>query len=273
MKKLTILLCLVILLLAGCNYDMDKIALFSREEGSGTREMFVTGLGIMQEGRDDISDEANVTNSGAVMLSAVAQNKNAIGFISAATANDKVRAVTIDGYEVTDSKNYPLFRNFIVAFNTEKLNPAVNDFLTFLRSDKAMQIASEMGYFEIEAPISYQMQSGAKGKIVIAGSASVFPLMNRLREEYGGIQKEVEIEIQQNDSSTGIALLGQGLADIAMSSRSIKSGELGNEFKSMSIVGDAIAVVVHPENARAELSSLEIRNIFNGKIKKWSELQ
>ncbi len=272
MKRFTVLLCFVLLVFTGCDYDSDKIALFCREEGSGTREMFVSGMGIMQEGRDSISDKANVTNSGAVMLSAVAQNKNAIGFISAATINDEVRAVTINGHDVADSKNYPLFRDFIVAFNTKKLSDAATDFLSFLRSDKMVEIAREMGYFEIVTPIEYQKKN-VEGKIVIAGSASVFPLMNQLREEYSKIQKNVEVEIQQNDSSTGIALLAQGLADIAMSSRVIKNGELNGEYDSMSIVGDAIAVIVHPNNTKSDFSTEEIRDIFGGKITKWSEIQ
>lgn len=272
MKKITVLLFFILLVFTGCEYDTDKIALFCREEGSGTREMFVSGIGVMQEGRDSISDKANVTNSGAVMLAAVAQNKNAIGFISAATINDEVRAVTIDGYDAADSKNYPLFRDFIVAFNTNKQSDATADFLSFLRSDKISEIAREMGYFETAKPIEYQKKN-VEGKIVIAGSASVFPLMNQLREEYSKIQKNVEVEIQQNDSSTGIALLSQGLADIAMSSRRIKRGELTDEYDSVSIVGDAIAVIVHPNNSKRDFSKEEIRDIFGGKITNWSDIQ
>ncbi len=270
MRKYALLLCLLALMMGGCANDKNEIALFCREEGSGTREMFVKGLGIMEEGIDAISDEANVTNSGAVMLSAVAGNKNAIGFISAATVNENVKTVSIDGYLPSDGENYPLFRDFIVAFDDDKLSEAAVDFLSFLRSEKAAEITKEMGYFESDDVHEYQMQP-TEGKVVVAGSASVFPLMDRLREEYAELQPDVEVEIQQNDSSTGIALLAQGMADIAMSSRSIKPDELGEEYDHISIAGDAIAVIVHPKNLQRDFSSEQLREIFSGKRLVWEE--
>lgn len=271
MKKIACIFCSLLLFMTGCDYDTNKIALFSREEGSGTREMFVKGLGVMSDGKDDIFDMANITNSGAVMLSAVAQNKNAIGFISAATVNDKVRSVTIDSFGVDDGENYPLFRDFIVAFDPSEINEATADFLSFLGSERAGSVVNEMGYYVIKNQTKYEGLS-VEGKIVIAGSASVFPLMDRLREEYCEFQKNVEIEIQQNDSSTGISLLKQGMCDIAMSSRNIKSGELGTEFENMSIAGDAIAVIVHPENKKYNFTSTQLRDIFNGKILEWDKV-
>lgn len=269
-KRISALLCLAALLFGGCSYDRDKIALFCREEGSGTREMFVSGLNILKDGIDNVADAANITSSGAVMLSAVAGNKNAIGFISAAATNDKVKTLAIDG-KLPQDELYPLSRDFIVAYNNEKLNDLAKDFLTFLSSKKAADIVRQMGYYDMDASSQY-VASPLSGKIVIAGSASVFPLMDRLREEYELLQPDVEIEIQQNDSSTGISLLSQDMTDFAMSSRNIKEGELEGDYGSMVLAGDAIAVIVHPDNAYDDISSQHLRSIFDGSIVRWEEL-
>lgn len=271
MRKYVLLFCLPLLMMNSCASTKNEIALFCREEGSGTREMFVRGLGIMEDGIDSISDKANVTNSGAVMLSAVEGNENAIGFISAATVGDGVKVVSIDGHLPLDREKYPLFRDYIVAFNKSKLSKPAVDFLKFLQSDKAAEVAKEMGYYEIDNALEYESVS-MEGKVVVAGSASVFPLMDRLREEYAELQPDVEVEIQQNDSSTGIALLAQGMADIAMSSRNIKPGELGDEYDYTTIAGDAIAVIVHPKNSLSDFSSKQLRDIFAGKVLFWDKI-
>lgn len=269
MKK--VLLCVfVLLLMSGCHKETDKIELFSREEGSGTRDMFVTSLGILKDGIDNISDKANVTGSGAVMISAVAENKNAIGYISAAAVNERVKAIAVDGDLPAEGDEYVLSRDFLVLYD-ENINEAGLDFLSYIGSAAAAETASEMGYFPISDTADYS-PADVSGNVTVAGSASVFPLMDKLREEYSVLQPQVEVEIQQNDSSTGISLLGQKMTDIAMSSRNLRNGELGEGYAQSILARDAIAVIVHPSNKVSKLSSAQLKKIFEGYFESWGEI-
>lgn len=273
MKKWMVALILLFsFVLSGCNKHVDTIELFCREEGSGTRDMFASGIGLMEDGVDRLSDAANVTGSGAVMLSAVERNANAIGFLSAAVVNEKVKTVTIDGTLPEDGDAYPLFRRFLVAYDAAADNAILSDFISFLSSTSVYDTVKEMGYFTEPAEKTYQMKKPLSGELSVAGSASVFPLMERLAAEYMKLQPNVKIEIQQNDSSTGISLLSRGVTDVAMSSRNVKDGELEQRHKIVSIAGDAIAVIVHPSNLHDDLSTQKLADIFSGKVRNWYEI-
>lgn len=78
------------------------ITVLSREDGSGTRGAFIELFGIEQEDEsgekvDMTTVDATITNSTAVMMSSVANDTNAIGYISLGSLNDTVKAVNIDG--------------------------------------------------------------------------------------------------------------------------------------------------------------------------------
>lgn len=273
MKKI-VLVTLTLFLLSGCSTQGDKILLFSRESASGTREQFVNALEITENGLDATDTDASVTNSSAVILSAVASNKGAIGYVSLPTVTDKVKAVAIDGnppdFENVKNGSYPLKRTFYLVYNTNKISDCARDFLSFVQSAEGNKIIKEMGYM----PLSKKPYRAAKveGKTVLAGSASVAPLMERLRARYAEFQKGVQIEIQQNDSTTGISLLGQDIVEVGMSSRDLKRDEHSKDYEIIDLAQDIIAVIVHPENQISDLSRQELKEIFSEKIKFWSEL-
>ena len=129
-----------------------------------------------------------------------------------------------------------------------------------------------MGYFSVNTNLQYQTKEELAGEITIAGSASVYPLMEQLVSEYKQYQPNVKIEVQQNDSSTGISLLSRGITDLAMSSRKIKEGELDKRFRTISIARDAIAVIVHPSNVKNDFSIEELASVFDGKIRTWNDM-
>ena len=266
--------CVVLLsvFLSGCSKDYEKIELFCREEGSGTREMFAENLGLVSDGIDQIADFASVTNSGAVILSAVSRNKNAIGFLSAAAVSEDVKPVSIDGKNIKDGNEYPLSRDFLIAYDGDRKDEIINDFLSYLSSLNIYGIVEKMGYFSVNNNLQYQAGEDLTGDLTIAGSASVYPLMEQLVSEYKQYQPNVKIEVQQNDSSTGISLLSRGITDLAMSSRKIKEGELDKRFRTISIARDAIAVIVHPSNTKNDFSIEELASVFSGKIRTWNDM-
>ena len=92
---------------AGSEFDSSKaITVVSREDGSGTRGAFIELFGIEEKDADgnkvdNTTEDASVTNNTSVMMSTVAGNEYAIGYISLGSLNDSVKAVKIDGNEAT----------------------------------------------------------------------------------------------------------------------------------------------------------------------------
>lgn len=266
----------ILLLLSSCAAQKDKVYLFCREEGSGTRKVFVDTFDILKDEVDNVDDNADITNSSAVMMQAVSGNKNAIGFVSFATLNDKVKSISINGVpakqEYVKNGEYPLTREFTISYSSTDGDEKLRDFVSFLHSRQSVQIIEEMGYFTNRETTIYKAEQNLKGKLVISGSASVSPLMDNLRLAYSKLQPDMEIEIQQNDSTTGLLLLKQGLTDIAMSSRPVKSEELEDGCQTTVLAQDAIAVIVHPENIISNLTAEQIRKLYSGEITEWDAL-
>ena len=186
----------------------ENIYPISREMGSGTRGAFVDIFDVKKQiGNkkiDATSKKAEVTNSTGVMITTVANSKNAIGYISLGSLNDTVKAVKIDGVapsvENINNKTYSVYRPFNLAISSD--NELVNDFLAYIGSNLSKNIIQKAGYIAI-----YDNEfSSAKpsGKIVVAGSSSITPLMEKLKEGYKLVNPNATIEIQQSDSTTGI---------------------------------------------------------------------
>ena len=92
---------------SGSEFDSSKaITVVSREDGSGTRGAFIELFGIEEKDADgnkvdNTTEDASVTNNTSVMMSTVAGNEYAIGYISLGSLNDSVKAVKNDGNEAT----------------------------------------------------------------------------------------------------------------------------------------------------------------------------
>ena len=92
---------------AGSDFDSSKdVTVVSREDGSGTRGAFIELMGIEKkndagEKVDYTTEDANITNSTSVMMTTVAGNEYAIGYISLGSLDDSVKALKIDGAEAT----------------------------------------------------------------------------------------------------------------------------------------------------------------------------
>ena len=252
------------------------ISVISREEGSGTRGAFVELMGVVDEDDNDITTvNAEITNSTSVMLTTVAGNPAAIGYVSLGSLSDDVKAVKVDGVAATvediNNGTYKVARPFLVAYKDGSLTDVAQDFLNFIMSDDGQAIINEEGYISVAEGNTYTA-SGMSGRIVLAGSTSVSPVMEVLADAYKALNPDVTIEIQQTGSGAGITSAIEGVCDFGMSSRALTDEEAA-ELVNTQIATDGIAVVVNNENPVEDMTSDQIKGIYLGEITDWSEIQ
>ena len=265
---------------AGSDWDNTRdITVVSREDGSGTRGAFVELFGIEEEVNgekvDMTTEEANITNSTSVMMSTVAQDEYAIGYISLGSLDDSVKAVKVDGSEATaeNIKNgsYKISRPFNIA-TKEDLSDAAQDFEDFILSTEGQKVVEDNKYIPLDDVSDYK-SNGASGKVVVAGSSSVSPVMEKLKEAYQAVNSDVEVEIQTSDSTTGMQNAIDGVCDIGMASRELKESETEGGLTAQVIAMDGIAVVVNNSNPMDEMSSDNVKDIFTGAVTTWDEVK
>lgn len=253
------------------------ISVISREEGSGTRGAFVELMGIVDDSDNDATTiDAEITNSTSVMLTTVAGNKQSIGYVSLGSLSDDVKAVKVDGVEasVDDIKNgsYSVSRPFLVAYKDGQLSELAQDYLKFLLSSDGQSIIAENGYISVDDSADAYTASDLSGKLVLAGSTSVAPVMEKLADAYKALNPDVTIEIQQTGSGAGITSAIEGVCDFGMSSRELKESEAA-ELKADQIALDGIAVIVNNENPTDDISSENIKNIYLGEVTNWEDVK
>ena len=264
---------------ADADSDWDNtrdITVVSREDGSGTRGAFVELFGIEEEVNgekvDMTTEEANITNSTSVMMSTVAQDEYAIGYISLGSLDDSVKAVKIDGSEATaeNIKNgsYKISRPFNIA-TKEDLSDAAQDFEDFILSTEGQKVVEDNKYIPLDDVSDYK-SNGASGKVVVAGSSSVTPVMQVLAEKYEAVSGN-KVEVNQSDSSTGVSSAIDGTCDIGMASRELKDDE-ASELEATVIATDGIAVIVNKANTADELSADQVKSIYVGDVTTWDEV-
>mgnify|MGYP000757364582 FL=1 len=258
----------------------NDITIVSREDGSGTRGAFIELFGIEEkkdgEKVDMTTDDAQITNSTSVMLTTVAGDDYAIGYVSLGSLNDTVKALKIDGEEATEQNikdgKYKICRPFNIATKKGADNELAKDFISYVMSKEGQQVISDNGYIGDDSAEAY---AGTKpsGKVVVGGSSSVSPVMEKLKEAYekanGG---KITVEVQQSDSTTGITSAAEGICDIGMASRELKDEETKENLTATEIARDGIAVVVNNDNDIDELTSDQVKAIFTGETTDWEDL-
>ena len=249
------------------------ISVISREDGSGTRGAFTELFKIEDaDGNDATAASAVVTNSTSVMMTTVAGDPNSIGYISLGSLNDTVKAVEIDGVapsaEGVKDGSYKVARPFNVVAGANASDTA-KDFLSFIMSAEGQAVVDEDYVSVAEGAESYSA-SGASGKVVVAGSSSVTPVMEKLAEAYEALNPDVNVEVQQSDSSTGIQSAIDGTCDLGMASRELKESELSKGVEPVVIAMDGIAVIVNKDCAVNGLTSDQVKGIFTGEVSDWS---
>ena len=277
--RLVLALIMLTILFTGCaGGGSNDIVVVSREDGSGTRGAFIELFGIEEKDAngnkvDNTTDEAIVVNSTSIVMTTVAGNKNSIGYISLGSLNDTVKAVKVDGIEPTveniKNNTYKVFRPFNIA-TKEDISELAQDFISFILSSDGQKVVEENSYIAASEKGPYS-STKPSGKIVIAGSSSVTPLMEKLKEAYLKVNTNAEIEIQASDSTTGMKLAMEGTCDIGMASRELKESEL-KKLKPTVIAMDGLVVIVNKENPVSNLTSDQIKGIFKGEITSWNEV-
>lgn len=256
----------------------DAITVISREAGSGTRGAFIELFGVEAKNAqgkkvDMTTDSADITNSTEVVITSVSGNSASIGYISLGSLNDSVKALEIDGAKasVANIKNgsYKVSRPFNIV-TKDGLSPAAEEFKRFILSADGQAIVEKKGYISAAKNPAY-LANVKSGKVTVAGSSSVFPVMEKLAEAFKEKNPGIVVEVSQSDSTTGVNSAIQGVCDIGMASRELKSSETGVNADVIAI--DGIAVIVNKVNPADGLSKEQVRKIFTGETTKWSELK
>lgn len=255
-----------------------EISVVSREDGSGTRGAFVELFGIEEkidgEKVDMTTEEASVTNSTSVMMTTVAGDENAIGYISLGSLNDTVKALKIDGVEASVENvaddSYKVSRPFNI-ITGEEVSAEAQDFINFILSAEGQQIVEDNGYIKVDDAAQAYESTNPSGKVVLSGSSSVTPVMEKLSEAYQEVNKDMAIEVQQSDSTTGITSAKDGICDIGMASRDLKDEEKEGLTATV-IAKDGIAVIVNNTNEMEDMTSEQVKSIFTGETTEWEEL-
>lgn len=264
---------------AASDFDTSEaISVVSREDGSGTRGAFIELFGVEEKDEngdkvDYTTDEAIITNSTDVMMTTVAGDDYAIGYCSLGSLNDTVKAVTIDGAEATvdniKSGSYTIARPFNIV-TKDGISGVAQDFINYILSADGQQVVSDNGYIAVADNAEAFTSDNSEGKIVVAGSSSVTPVMEKLKEAYLAVNKEAEIEVQESDSTTGMTAAMEGTCDIGMASRELKDSE--SELKATAIAMDGIAVIVNKNNTLDDITSDQVKDIYLGDVTSWDEL-
>lgn len=266
-------------MLASCGGSSDKITVISREDGSGTRGAFIELTGIEEKDSngnktDNTKKDALICKSTDVVLTQVSGDKNAIGYISFGSLNDTVKALKVEGVEPStatiESGDYKIVRPFNIAVK-DGLSDAAQDFENYILSSDGQDIIEKAGYIKIDKSAVAYASNNASGKVVVSGSSSVTPVMEKLAEAYQKANTNVTVDVQQSDSSTGIKDAINGTSDIGMASRDISDDELSQGIKSVTIAQDAIAVIVNKDNAVDDITMDEIKAIYTGSKTTWSD--
>lgn len=264
---------------ASSDFDPSKeINVCSREDGSGTRGAFIELFGVEQkndagEKVDYTTDDAAITQSTGVMMTTVSQDEYAIGYISLGSLDDSVKSVDIDGVEATvdniKSGDYKIARPFNIA-TKDDISDVAKDFITFIMSADGQAVIADNGYISSEGE-AYE-STKQSGKITVAGSSSVTPVMEKLKEAYEAINPDVTVEINQSDSTTGMNSAMEGICDIGMASRELKDSELAGGLTPTVIAMDGITVIVSNDNPVENLTSEQVKNVYTGDIITWDSL-
>ena len=267
---------------SGSDFDTSNtISVVSREDGSGTRGAFVELTGVEEKNSDGkkvdmTTDEAIISNSTEIMMTTVAGDDYAIGYASLGSVNDTIKALNVDGVEATaenvSNGKYTLARPFNIVTSKSGVSAVAQDFINFIMSDDGQKIISDNKYIEVDSTGAFESDKST-GSIVVAGSSSVTPVMEKLAEAYKKVNSGAEIEIQESDSTTGVTNAINGTCDIGMASRDLKDTEIKENIEATVIAMDGIAVIVNKNNTLDDITTDQIAKIFKGEVTTWDEVK
>ena len=265
---------------AGSSSKSQTITVVSREDGSGTRGAFIELFGIEEKDAsgkkvDNTTDDATITNSTEVMMTTVAGDEAAIGYTSLGALNSSIKALKVDGAEATaanvKSGTYKISRPFNIA-TKGTVSEVTQDFINYIMSAEGQAVITENGYIGSDDAAAFE-SNGATGKVTVSGSSSVTPVMQKLLEAYQKVNTGAKIELQENDSTTGMTAAIDGTCDIGMASRELKDSEKSAGLTNQVIALDGIAVIVNNKNSASNITSEQVKAIFTGETTDWNNVK
>lgn len=266
---------------ASAKFDSKKdITVVSREDGSGTRGAFIELFGIEEKDStgskvDKTTTEANITNNTSVMMTTIQSDLYSIGYISLGSLDSSVKALKIDGTAPSAAAikdgSYKISRPFNIV-TKDNLSEDAKDFQKFILSKEGQKVVEDNGYIASNDNAEAYTAGNITGKITVAGSSSVTPVMEKLKEAYIALNPSAQIEVQQSDSTTGITSASEGVCDIGMASRELKDSEKSQGLTSTAIALDGIAVIVNNGNTSSDLTSAQVKSIFTGETTSWDAI-
>ena len=263
------------LLLTGCGTKVDvpdmssmgTINVVSREEGSGTKTEFDNLVDTDATGTNTVADSTDN------VISQVASDKNAIGYIAySAENNSGVKVLDVDGTAPdtasVEKDKYSLCRDYIMVYSGE-LSAVAKDFMAYVKSAGQAVVAD---YCVPVKKSETFLSDKSGGTVEIHGSTSAAPIVSKLAEEYMKINQAAKIVVTESDSTQGLNDALQGRCDLGMSSRSLQPYE--SELLTSYVFGrDAIAVIVNSENTLSDISVDMLKKIYDKKYTAWSDLR
>ena len=292
MKKITILISMAILVSAfvtGCSRDKstsdnkapsykgESISVISREDGSGTRGAFIELFGVQVKNadgtkKDKTTKDATVVSNTDVVLMNVKNDDYAIGYVSLGSINDTIKTLQIEGVDASEENvkngSYKISRPFNIVTKGETKGVA-KDFIEFILSADGQKVVAK-SYITVDDNAPAYAGNKPSGKIVVGGSSSVTPIMEKLQEAYLKINPNAKIEIQLSDSTTGINSAINGTCDIGMASRELSDSEK-TKLTSTEIALDGIAVIVNKNNPVKNMTNDEVRKVYVGETTEWNK--
>ncbi len=248
--------------------SLGEVHAISREEGSGTRNEFERLVGTDERGARDVA------TSTTEAVAKVAADPDAVAYVAYSAVKDAkgVKILAVDtikpSVESIRADNYPLTRTYYLCWNGE-LQPAEQDLLSYIQG--AGQSVIERYAISLKSPTSF-LSSQAAGTVHITGSTSMEPLMKAIAEEYGQYNSNAVIDLKATDSTEGLTAAIRGEADMAMSSRQLKSYE-AELLQSQPVARDGIAIIVNEKNPLTNLTKEQIQGLFNGSWKQWGSMK
>lgn len=261
--------------------EAKPISIVSREDGSGTRGAFIELFGVQEKDADgnkvdNTSVDANIVKSTEVMMTTVANDDFAIGYTSLGALNDTVKALKVDGVEATAENikggTYKISRPFNIA-TKGKVSDVADDFMKYIMSSDGQQVIEDNGYIKVDDAAAAFKSSGAEGTVVVAGSSSVTPVMEKLAESYEKVNTKAKIDIQESDSTTGMTSVAEGTCDIGMASRELEDSEKDAGLTPVAIALDGIAVIVNKNNTIDDIKPDMVKSIYVGEVTDWNDVK
>lgn len=301
-KQLLILvLALLGITLIGCNTSKKEevIKVYTRDTSSGTRDGFFSGIGFKDaKAKNDplVSGYVEVESNGQ-MVSTIKNDKNGLGYISLSSlAASNLKGLTYEGVEPTEAhvidKTYKLTRNFNYmlrdTYANETNKKLAEAFVAYMGTKEGKAtIKSGEGIVDIKDsdptwdsikashPVTALVNTGIT--LRFGGSTSVEKIAKKLSAEFSVLAGNFKFEHNHTGSSdafkrtNGSEKDNQNALDIGFASREFKSSESATTKGTLCI--DAIVVVVNADNPLVKVSKEQLKDIYSGKITKFSEVK